>query len=91
MKIVTVCGMGFGTSLMLKMTIEDILKQNNISDAQVDAWDLGSVKGRTADLFVASEDMKSNFTDIEGKIIFINNLTDEKEIKEKVLEAVRKI
>ena len=91
MKIVTVCGMGFGTSLMLKMTIEDILKQNNISDAQVDAWDLGSVKGRTADLFVASEDMKSNFTDIEGKIIFINNLTDEKEIKEKVLEAVKKI
>ncbi|MCG8485780.1 MAG: PTS sugar transporter subunit IIB [Clostridia bacterium] len=91
MKIVTVCGMGFGTSLMLKMTIEDILKQNNISDAQVDAWDLGSVKGRTADLFVASEDMKSNFTDIEGKIIFINNLTDEKEIKEKVLEAVKNI
>jgi PTS system ascorbate-specific IIB component len=88
MKIVTVCGMGFGTSLMLKMTIEDVLAQEGIS-AEVDAWDLGSVKGRTADLFVASEDMKSNFQDIEGKIVFIKNLTDTEEIREKVLKAIK--
>lgn len=88
MKIVTVCGMGFGTSLMLKMTIEDILAKENIK-AEIDAWDLGSVKGRTADLFVASEDMKSNFQDIEGKIVFIKNLTDVEEIREKVLKAIK--
>lgn len=89
MKIVTVCGMGFGTSLMLKMTIEDILVQEGIS-AEVDAWDLGSVKGRTADLFVASEDMKSNFWDMEGNMVFIKNLTDTEEIREKVLRTIKK-
>lgn len=88
MKIVTVCGMGFGTSLMLKMTIQDILAENGIS-AEVDAWDLGSVKGRTADLFVASEDMKSNFKDVEGEIVFIKNLTDTNEIREKILNAIK--
>ena len=27
MKIATLCGMGFGTSMMLKLTIDDILKE----------------------------------------------------------------
>ena len=88
MKIVTVCGMGFGTSLMLKMTIQDILSQEGIS-AEVEAWDLSSVKGRTADIFFASEDMKSNLHDIKGKIVFIKNLIDVEEVKKKVLEALK--
>jgi PTS system ascorbate-specific IIB component len=88
MTIITVCGMGFGTSLMLKMTIDDILSENGIK-AQVSAWDLGSIKGQKADLYVASEDMKSNLKDIEGKIIYIKNLVDTKEITEKLLEAIK--
>ncbi len=90
MNIVCVCGMGFGTSLMMKMSIDDILGGEEKIDAQVDAWDLGSVKGRTADLFVASEDMRSNFSDIEGNIVFINNMTNTDEIREKVLKAIGK-
>ncbi len=90
MNIVTVCGMGFGTSLMMKMTIDDILKDENVK-AQVDAWDLSSVKGRTADLFVASEDMRSNFSDMEGPIIFIKNMTNTEEIREKVMQAIEEI
>lgn len=90
MKIITVCGLGCGTSLMLKMTIQDILTENQIS-AEIDALDLGSVKGRTADLFVASEDMRSNFRDLAGEIVFIKNLIDVEEIREKVLEAIKSI
>lgn len=87
MTIITVCGMGFGTSLMLKMTIDDILTENKIK-AEVSALDLSSVKGRTADLFVASEDMRSNLTDIGSNIIYINNLTNTAEVREKVLNAI---
>ncbi|KUO68568.1 MAG: PTS lactose transporter subunit IIB [Clostridia bacterium BRH_c25] len=90
MTIITVCGMGFGTSLMLKMTIDDILAENKIK-AEVSAWDLGSVKGRHADLFVASEDMKSNLTDIGANIIFIKNLTDTEEVRGKILKAVKQL
>lgn len=88
MQIITVCGMGFGTSLMLKMTIEDILRDAKIK-AEVEAWDLGSIKGRKADLYFASEDMRSNLTDLQGKIVFIKNIIDIKEVKEKVLNALK--
>jgi len=48
MEIITVCGMGFGTSLMLKMTVDDILNEKGIK-ADVSALDVGSAKGRNAD------------------------------------------
>lgn len=89
MQIVTVCGLGVGTSLMIKMTIQDILDAEGI-DADVDAWDAGSVKGRTADLFVISEDLKDTFDGFEGNIVFIKNITDVNEIREKVLNAINK-
>lgn len=89
-KIYCICGMGFGTSLMLKMNIDDILTAHKIP-ADISAWDLGSVKGVKGDLYVMSEDMKNNVEGIEGKIIFIKNITDEKEVEEVVLGALREM
>lgn len=88
--ILCVCGMGFGTSLMLKMTIDDILAANKIK-AEVTAWDLGSVKGCKADLFVLSEDMKHNVEDLIGKVVFVKDLTNEKEVEEVVLGALKEL
>lgn len=83
MKIVTVCGMGFGTSLMVKMTIDDILAELKKS-ADVEALDLGSVKGVAADLFVTSKEMAGNFPEVDAPVIFLNNMTSKKEIKEEI-------
>ena len=44
MKIVTVCGMGFGTSLMVKMAIDDLLSEIGF-DAEVEASDVRSSRG----------------------------------------------
>ncbi|WP_010280770.1 PTS sugar transporter subunit IIB [Bacillus timonensis] len=90
MEIITVCGMGFGTSLMLKMTVDDILSEEGIK-AEVNAWDLGSVKGRTADLIIASEDLKSSLVGMEGRKIFIKILTDTEEIRSKLLQELGNI
>ena len=90
MNIVTVCGMGMGSSLILKMNIDDILKKNGIS-AEVEACDLGSVTGRSVDLVVTTNELKSQ---LEGKgfnIVYVNNVIDKKAIEEKVLEAVKKL
>lgn len=86
--IFCICGMGFGTSLMLKMTIDDVLDARGIH-ADVAAWDLGSVKGVSGDLFVMSEDMKNNVDGIEGKIVFIKNITDEVEVEQVVMDALK--
>jgi PTS system ascorbate-specific IIB component len=82
--------MGFGTSLMLKMTIDDILTEHKIK-ADVSAWDLGSAKGVKGDLFVMSEDMRKNVDGIQGKMVFVKSITDEKEVAEVVLAAIKEL
>lgn len=84
MKIVTVCGMGFGTSLMVKMSIDDILKELG-KKADTQAMDMGSVKGLDADLFVTSKEMESSFPEVDVPVIYLDNMTNKAEIKEKVI------
>lgn len=88
MRIATLCGMGFGTSMMLKLTIDDILKAEGIK-AEVIPWDLGSYKGGGADIIVAPTDMERHLKDAAGRVVLIRNLVDKAEIKEKILAAVR--
>lgn len=85
MKIVTICGMGLGTSLMLKMNIENILKSIGKS-AQIDNVDLGSIKGINADLVIAPKDMESRLKDVPLPKIFINNLIDKLELEQRLKE-----
>lgn len=88
MRIATLCGMGFGTSMMLKLTIDDILRAEGIK-AETIPWDLGSFKGNVVDIVVAPTDMESHLRDYPGKVVLIRNLVDKKEIGEKVLAAVK--
>ncbi len=88
MKIATLCGMGFGTSMMLKLFIDEILKAEGIK-AEVVPWDLGSFKGQNADLIVAPMDMEQHLRSASAKVVLIKNLVDKAEVKEKVLAAIR--
>ena len=87
MRIATLCGMGFGTSMMLKLFIDDILKAEGIK-AETLPWDLGTFKGQQADIVVAPTDMASHLKNANARVVLIRNLVDKKEIKEKVLKAV---
>jgi PTS system ascorbate-specific IIB component len=87
MIIATLCGMGFGTSMMLKLFIDDILKAENIK-AETTPWDLGSFKGNKADIVVAPVDMEPHLRDYPAKIVLVKNLVDKGEIKEKILRAI---
>lgn len=87
MRIATLCGMGFGTSMMLKLFIDDILKAEGVK-AEVVPWDLGTFKGQQADLIVAPKDMESHLRSASATVVLINNLVDKAEIKTKVLAAI---
>lgn len=91
MKIATICGMGFGTSMMLKLFIEDVFKAESITGHEVIPWDLGSFKGQTVDLVVAPTDMESHLKGSEIKVVYIKNLIDKKEIAEKIIGAIKEI
>jgi len=88
MKIITVCGMGFGTSMMLKLSIDKILKEEGIA-ATVSPVDLGSFKTMEADIVVAPLDMAKNVTGTAADVVLIRNLIDVNEIREKLLPVVR--
>ncbi len=90
MRIATLCGMGFGTSMMLKLSVEDILEEEGIK-AKVESWDLGSHKGQQADIIVAPDDMERHLKDSESKVVLISRLTDEEEIKEKLMKVIREM
>ena len=90
MRIATLCGMGFGTSMMLKLFIEEILTANGIK-AQVTPWDLGSFKGQQADIVVAPTDMQTHLKGYDGRVVLIKNLVDKEEIKEKILPAIQEM
>ena len=90
MIIATLCGMGFGTSMMLKLFIEEILKEEGIK-AKVVSWDLGSHKGQDADIIVAPTDMERHLRSSETKVVLIKNLVDKAEIKNSVMEAINSL
>lgn len=87
MKIVAVCGLGMGSSMLLKMTVEDALNEAGIK-ADVDSADLGSAKSMNADIYVLSADLQKNTQDFSGEVVIINNLSDAEEVKEKLLKVI---
>lgn len=90
MRIATLCGMGFGTSMMLKLFIDDILKAEGLK-AEVVPWDLGTFKGQQADIVVAPVDMQSHLRGTTARVVLIKNLVDKAEIKEKILAAINEL
>jgi len=80
--VLTVCGNGIGSSLMLKMKIEEICAENGI-----DAHDFNAAQGRKADLIVTVKELAEQF---EGKnIAIVRSYINKKKITEDVLEALK--
>ncbi len=82
MKIVTVCGLGVGSSLIMKMTISKVIKKLGIK-ADVEHWDMGTVKSQNADLIVTTKELAKELNSYSN-IIIMNNIMDEEEAEEKL-------
>ncbi|SDH99697.1 PTS system IIB component, L-Asc family [Arthrobacter subterraneus] len=90
MKIVAVCGMGIGTSVLLKMNAEKVLAALGI-DADVEAADIGVARGaaQTADIVLTSDELAPEIGDVPAEVIIIENFFDLDEITEKLTPAVQ--
>lgn len=90
MKIVAVCGMGIGTSVLLKMNAEKVLQDLGI-DADIEAADIGVARGaaQTAQIVLTSEELASEIGDVPAEVIVIENFFDLDEIHKKLSAAVR--
>ncbi|GEK80008.1 PTS sugar transporter subunit IIB [Agrococcus baldri] len=89
MKIVAVCGMGIGTSVLLKMNAEKALRAMGV-DGDVEAADIGVARGmaRTADVVLTSDDLATEIGDVPATVIVIDNFTDVQEITDKLTAQI---
>lgn len=88
MKIYCVCGMGLGSSLIAKMNVESILKQEGI-DAKVDNCDIGVVTSVQADIYVTTAEMaKSMPEDIRAKTVILNDFINMESIRNNLMSHI---
>jgi ascorbate PTS system EIIB component len=80
MKILTVCGMGFGSSMLLKMTIEKILKEKGIN-ADVETADFSTASSARADIIFTNEEFARQLEGGKIKVVSIKNIADANEVR----------
>lgn len=89
MKIIAVCGMGIGTSVLLKMNIDQALESLGI-EGEVEAADISSARGAaaSADLVMTSSELVEQLGDIDTPIIVVDNFVDQAEVQEKLQQGL---
>lgn len=90
MKILTVCGMGLGTGLLLRMNTEAALKSIGVEDATVEVADISSAKGMgaSADIVLTSSELAEQLGPVKGTLVTVTNFFDKGEIERKLREAL---
>lgn len=87
--IMVCCGSGLGSSFMIQMNVEKVLKEMGIEGINVDHCDLGSAKGSNADLFIGTRDIASELVEIGKPVISLVNMLDKVDLKTKLEEALK--
>ncbi|WP_019240036.1 MULTISPECIES: PTS sugar transporter subunit IIB [Enorma] len=88
MKILAVCGLGQGTSLILRMNVESVLEQMGV-DADVEHIDVSSAKSMPADLILTTNELADTLRESgsEVPIAIVNNYFDQAEITQALTDA----
>jgi PTS system ascorbate-specific IIB component len=86
-KILAVCGLGQGTSLILRMNIEQVLSDLGVN-ADVEHVDVSSASGMSSDLIVTSAELAKTLEGHPSDIVIVNNYFDLEEIKQALQNRV---
>lgn len=85
-KIQCVCGIGVGSSLMLRMKIDEVLRKHNL-EARTFCGDIMTAASTPCDVIFISADLADRVTGrAKFPVIIINKFTDAAEVESKVLE-----
>ena len=89
--IVTICGCGMGSSVILKMNAEKALKELGV-DAKLEVSDATTGKGaaQTADLVLIGKELAYLVRDINKPIIELTSFVNKQEIKDKLRDYFEK-
>lgn len=88
LKVIAACGNGMGSSLMMKMRVEEAFRELNIP-VKVEHMSVGEAKNasNSCDVIFASSALISNFSHVKNaKVIGLNNLLSKEEMLKKIKE-----
>ena len=89
LKIIAVCGFGLGSSMLLKMKIDEVLKKHGIS-ASTETNDVGSAASANCDFIFTSYELGEKLKDsAKAPVIMIKSFLDTAEIEAAGLPAIQ--
>ncbi|MFI3619827.1 MULTISPECIES: PTS sugar transporter subunit IIB [Enterococcus] len=88
MKIICVCAMGLGSSLILRMSVESALKGLDVDHVQVEVVDTSTARGSGADIVVSSESFCKQLSDMNVPMIEVVNYADSNYIREELKKII---
>lgn len=88
--ILTVCGVGSGSSLILRMYTEDVLTDLGLN-YRVSAGQASEARGTDADIVMCAPEFYSVCQGSKAEIVVIKNFTNKDEIRENLSGALRKL
>jgi len=87
-RVITVCGVGMGSSLILKMTAEDAFRETKI-EATVEHSDLSSAKTMNADIIIVQALHAEEVSGLAPIVMVIKNFLDKDFIKQETLRLLK--
>lgn len=87
LQVLTVCGVGMGTSLILRMTAEEVFKELGLH-ARVLATDVSSARGMPADILIGQEMHTPEFEGHVPIVVSVKSFIDKNEMREKLKAAM---
>lgn len=85
MHIITVCGNGIGSSLMLAGKVEELCEEEGIK-ADVESMDLNGASSANPELFITVKELAP---ELHGNVVIVRSYVNKKKIREDALEAIK--
>lgn len=79
LRIGTACGSGLGSSFMVQMNIESVLKDLGVTGVEVEHYDLGGADPTAADVWIVGRDLADSAGHL-GDVRSLNSIIDMDEL-----------
>ncbi|MGB9880308.1 MAG: PTS transporter subunit IIC, partial [Anaerolineae bacterium] len=92
-KIITVCGMGLGSGLLLRMSAERVLKRHGIKDSDIDieVADIGTAQRLDVDIFITTPEFAPRCRKWAKRLVVIKNVLDDKEMEHALMPVFNEV
>ncbi|RAL26416.1 PTS sugar transporter subunit IIB [Thermoflavimicrobium daqui] len=91
LNIIAVCGFGLGSSMVLKMKVEEVLREENI-EGKVSTADVGSAAATACDVIFTSYELGEKLeSSVTVPVVMIQNFVNKAEIREKGLPVLQRL